>query len=78
MEQVTARLRVPDPAGRRPDPLDRNQGRVVRSPTGAAIGLTGVSSDVTERHQAEEQLRQAHRMESVGRLAGGGTRPTTR
>jgi PAS domain S-box-containing protein len=48
-----------------------NQGRVVRSPTGAAIGLTGVSSDVTERHQAEEQLRQAHRMESVGRLAGG-------
>jgi PAS domain S-box-containing protein len=48
-----------------------NQGRVLRSPTGAPIGLTGVSSDVTERRSAEEQLRQAHRMESVGRLAGG-------
>ena len=48
-----------------------NQGRVVRSDTGEALGLTGVSSDVTERRTAEDQLRQAHRMESVGRLAGG-------
>ncbi|HYC30649.1 MAG TPA: MASE1 domain-containing protein, partial [Gemmatimonadales bacterium] len=48
-----------------------NQGRVMRGASGEVVGLTGVSSDVTERRNAEEQLRLAHRMESVGRLAGG-------
>ena len=33
--------------------------------------MTGTCQDVTDRRNAEEQLRLAHRMESVGRLAGG-------
>jgi PAS domain S-box-containing protein len=48
-----------------------NQGEVRRDEQGRAVYMTGVSSDVTERRVAEDRLRQAHRMESVGRLAGG-------
>jgi nitrogen-specific signal transduction histidine kinase/CheY-like chemotaxis protein len=33
--------------------------------------MTGTCQDVTDRRTAEERLRLAHRMESVGRLAGG-------
>ena len=33
--------------------------------------MTGTCQDVTDRRTAEEQLRLAHKMESVGRLAGG-------
>jgi PAS domain S-box-containing protein len=48
-----------------------DQGRVGRDAEGRPRYLTGVCMDVTERRSSEERLRQAHRMESVGRLAGG-------
>jgi PAS domain S-box-containing protein len=48
-----------------------DQGEVHRDQEGRPAYLTGVCTDVTERRVAEERLRQAHRMESVGRLAGG-------
>jgi nitrogen-specific signal transduction histidine kinase/ActR/RegA family two-component response regulator len=40
-------------------------------PGGKVIGLTGVTSDVTDRRVTDQQLRLAQRMESIGRLAGG-------
>ncbi|HEU4828074.1 MAG TPA: MASE1 domain-containing protein [Gemmatimonadales bacterium] len=48
-----------------------DQGRVVRNGSGAVSGMTGVCHDVTERRVADERLQAAHRMDSVGRLAGG-------
>jgi two-component system cell cycle sensor histidine kinase/response regulator CckA len=48
-----------------------DQGRVVRDQAGNLLYMTGVCLDVTDRKHAEERLRQAQRMESVGQLAGG-------
>jgi PAS domain S-box-containing protein len=48
-----------------------DQGELRRNEQGRPLFLTGVCTDVTERRVAEDRLRQAHRMESVGRLAGG-------
>jgi len=45
-------------------------GEVREDGTGSAY-VAGVSMDVTERRGSEERLRQAHRMNLVGRLAGG-------
>jgi PAS domain S-box-containing protein len=46
-------------------------GEIESNDAGEPIYLTGVCTDVTERRATEERLRMAHRMESVGRLAGG-------
>ena len=48
-----------------------DQGHVVRDAEGNPVSMSGVCMDVTERRLTEERIGHAHRMESVGRLAGG-------
>jgi two-component system, cell cycle sensor histidine kinase and response regulator CckA len=44
---------------------------LVRDKNGAARYIIGIAVDITERKSLETQLRQAQRMETIGRLAGG-------
>ncbi|HEV2290311.1 MAG TPA: PAS domain S-box protein [Gemmatimonadales bacterium] len=43
----------------------------LRDASGTFVGLSSIAEDVTEAKRLEAQLRQAQRMESVGRLSGG-------
>jgi PAS domain S-box-containing protein len=43
----------------------------IHDQAGALVGKVGLSYDLTPRKELEEQLRQAQKMEAVGRLAGG-------
>ena len=42
-----------------------------RDMAGDIIGVIGIGQDITERKRAEDQLRQAQKMEAVGQLTGG-------
>jgi PAS domain S-box-containing protein len=43
----------------------------IRDAAGKIIGASAIARDFTEQKRAEEHLRQAQKMEAVGRLAGG-------
>ncbi len=49
----------------------RSEARQVGGADGAPAEVVGAASDITERKLLEAQVRQAQRMEALGRLAGG-------
>jgi PAS domain S-box-containing protein len=49
----------------------RARGSPVRDASGRPIRIAGVAEDITEKRELEAQLRQAQKMDGLGRLAGG-------
>ena len=47
------------------------RGQAVRDASGKAVRMIGTHQDITEKKQTEEALRQAHKREATGTLAGG-------
>ena len=45
--------------------------RTVKDDSGNPIALCGISTDITERKRAEEELRRMQKLESLGTVAGG-------
>jgi PAS domain S-box-containing protein len=43
----------------------------IRDGQGAVVGFAKITRDLTERHAADERLRQSQKMEAIGQLTGG-------